>query len=392
MTKITRSSYFCRAHPQGQELAVHFDALTSTPNHKSSMADEIRSNGMIPKRLGQLLSDQQDQPSQTDPPNQNHQSSQCNLRNKHLEDQVQELMSKIKSEEQKVADLENEMTSRETVIQQKTHELVDIKQQNEVFKSDLNKEVTERKNLVEEKTKELIDLKEKNEVLDTMLVEKTRTLEEIQLQLNQEITNLEGVVTKKNSEINEAKVKCTQQDKLAVELSTENAELTRRIKALEVDQNLQNELNEQIRKLEHQADQLERRHVKDTSQLEAKLEGDKVKFISDLKEYFKLGDLSANADMSCVFKCLESKLNHKVQNKENLAELSAEVDKLQAEIGRSKKLLRQKDTQIDTLKKQPDLKEANAKLENELKKYRLKLKTFESQLFKLNKVLKPELK
>ena len=356
------------------------------------MADEIRSNGMIPKRLGQLLSDQQDQPSQTDLTNQNHQSSQCNLQNKHLEDQVQELMKQIKLDEQKITNLENEVTSRENIIKQNAQELVEVKQQNEVFKTDLGKEVTDRENLKEQKNKELQDLKQKNEALDIRLEEKTSTLEEIQSQLNQQITNLESVVTQKNNEINEAKVKCIQQDKLAVELSTENLELTNRIKSLEVDQTLQNELNEQIQKLENQADQLERRHVTNTTQLEAKLEGEKNKFISDLKEYFKLDELSTNADMSCVFKCLQSCLSHKVQNKENLAQLSSEVDKLQAEIGRSKKLLRQKDTQIDTLKKQPDLKEANAKLENELKKYRLKLKTFEGQLFRLNKVAKTRAK
>ena len=47
-----------------------------------------------------------------------------------------------------------------------------------------------------------------------------------------------------------------------------------------------------------------------------------------------------------------------------------------AEIGKSKKLLRQKDAQIENIKKTPDLKETNEKLEKELKKYRLKLKTF----------------
>ena len=78
----------------------------------------------------------------------------------------------------------------------------------------------------------------------------------------------------------------------------------------------------------------------------------------------------------------------KNENRQCLKKLSSGVDKLQVEIGKSKKILRQKEQQIEQLKKhQPnDLKEANERLEKELKRYRLKLKTFESQLVKLNKV------
>ena len=67
------------------------------------------------------------------------------------------------------------------------------------------------------------------------------------------------------------------------------------------------ELNEQIRKLESQADQLERRRCQDTSKFDT-LENEKLDFINDMSNHFKLTELSPSATLSTVFNSLKSKL------------------------------------------------------------------------------------
>lgn len=339
---------------------VHFDKLTSTPNHKSSMADEIRSNGMIPKRLGQLLSDQQDRPSQTDSINMTDQTTQCAMRDKDLEDQIQDLMRQLESETEKTDNYRN-------------------------IKAELESRIKEE----EEKTKQVADdfdsVMRNNKKLETQLEMKANELQSVQAELNDTKCVMKTAIEENKTELDRFKLKFSQQEKLLEEKTCENAKQMKLISSLEKDRSHQIELNEQIRKLENQADQLERRRLNDTTLFE----GDKAKFINDLATYFNINDLSSDADMSTVFKCLQSQLTQQkdnTRNDESLAQLSAEVDKLQVEIGKSKKLLRQKDAQIESMKKTPDLKETNEKLEKELKKYRLKLKTFESQLVKLNKV------
>ena len=339
---------------------VHFDKLTSTPNHKSSMADEIRSNGMIPRRLGQLLSDQQDRPSQTESTNMTDQTTQCEMRNKDFEDKIRDLMSQIESETEKTDNYRNITTELEIRIKEDEGKAKHLENELEIVMNN-------------------------NKTLETQLEIKANELKSVQTEQNDTKLMTKKAIDDKTTELDKLMFKCTQQERLLEDKTSENAKQIKLIRSLEKDRSHQIELNEQIIKLENQADQLERRRLNDTTEFE----GDKAKFISDLATYFSINDLSSDANMSTVFKCLQSKLtqqNQHAKNDESLAQLSAEVDKLQVEIGRSKKLLRQKDAQIETLKKTPDLMETNEKLEKELKKYRLKLKTFESQLVKLNKV------
>ena len=67
------------------------------------------------------------------------------------------------------------------------------------------------------------------------------------------------------------------------------------------------ELNEQIRKLESQADQLERRRCQDTSKFDS-LENEKLEFINDMSNHFNMTELSPSATLSTVFNSLKSKL------------------------------------------------------------------------------------
>ena len=196
---------------------VDFEKLTSTPNHRSNatMADELRSKGMIPKRAGPLFTDQEDRPSQTDPVITSEQSTQCELRNKNIEKQITELM--------------NDLDEQKKILEQKNTELEQFKAEKIDFidsLSDLHQKNDDIAQKYTEKLAEVETLRGKNAELDTKVCEQLSTMHE----LESEKKSLTSILEQKTAEMAnlEQTVQIQQEDMKT--MAKENCQTKSRVK------------------------------------------------------------------------------------------------------------------------------------------------------------------